>query len=129
MANINLSQNQYVDYVGSMYFNACNVKDVKFTPKTVKVDEEDVVLIHVEGVQTTSGVRVNLDIWPRNHATEEDLQTLPKTFTDIVFRVGYWPEIDANGEKTLRAGAPKWVSFYNGDKEIEFQGGKREYGE
>lgn len=112
-----------------MYFAACNVKDVKFTPKTVKVGDEDTVLIHVEGVQVSTGVRVNLDIWPRNHATEDDLKSLPKSMGDIVFRVGYWPEINENGEKVLRAGAPKWVSYFNGDKEIAFTGEKREFGE
>ena len=127
--NINLSQQSYVDYVASMYFNACNVKDVKFTPKTVDVKGEPIVLIHVEGTQTTTGVRVNLDIWPRNHATEDDIKAIPKSIGDIVFRVGYWPEINENGETVLSAGAPKWVSYFNGTKEIEFEGGKREFGE
>ena len=127
--NINLSQQSYVDYVASMYFKACNVTDVKFTPKTVAVNGEDTVLFHIEGTQTSTGVRVNLDIWPRNHATDSDLKALPKSVNDIVFRVGYWPEIDENGEKVLRAGAPKWVSYFSGDKEIAFEGDKREFGE
>lgn len=127
--NINLSQQSYADYYAAMYFKACNVVDVAFTPRIVAVNGEDTVLVHVEGKQVSTGLKVNFDIWPRNHATDTDLKALPKTFDDIVFRVGYWPEIDENGEKTLRPGAPKWVSYVSGGKEVEFEGEKREFGE
>ena len=129
MANINLSQNSYVDYIASMYFKACNVQDVTFTPKEVVVNGEKTILIHVEGVQTSTGVVVNTDLFPRNHATEEDIAALPKQLSDIKFRVGYWPEINAEGEKVLRAGAPKWVSYFDGTKEVFLSGEKREFGE
>ena len=128
MANINLSQVNYVDYVASLYLNACNVSDVKFTPKTVKVGEEDVVLVHVEGVQRSTGIIVNFDMWPRNNASEKDLESLPKTLDDVHFRVGYWPEIDAEtGETKLREGKPKWIAYISGGKKVVFEGEKRVY--
>ena len=129
MANINLSQNSYVDYVASLYFNACGVKDVEFTPKVVKVGDKDVVLIHISGVQVTTGIKVNVDLWPRNEATDEDIKSLPKSITDIEFRIGYWPQIDENGEQTLRQGTPKWTMYRNGEKKVTLSGEKREFGE
>jgi hypothetical protein len=95
MANINLSQNSFVDYVASMYFKAMNVSDVEFTPKVVKVGDEDVVLVHISGVQTSSGIKVNVDLWPRNHASAEDSR-------------GLFPEYHAKGEPVLdEEGKPK----------------------
>ena len=129
MANINLSQNNYIDYVASLYFNALNVREVEFTPKVVKVGDEEVVLIHISGVQTSTGVKVNVDLWPRNHATEEDINNLPKSISDIEFRIGYWPAVDENGEQTLRQGTPKWTLLKSGDKKIVLSGEKREFGE
>lgn len=128
MANINLSKDNYQDKKASMYFKALNVVDLELKPKVVKVKDEDVVLLHIDGVQTTTGTVLNIDMWPRNNATEEDLKSLPKSFDDIIFRIGYWPEINENGETVLRQGAPKWVSYDKGnDKRVEFVGGKREY--
>ena len=129
MANINLSQNNYVDYVASLYFNALGVKDVKFTPKVVKVGDEDAVLIHIEGVQTTTGIKVNVDLWPRNHATAEDVTALPKSIDDIEFRIGYWPAINENGDTELRQGTPKWTVYVSGGKKTSLSGEKREFGE
>lgn len=129
MANINLSQNSFVDYVASMYFNALGCKNVEFTPKVVKVGDEDVVLIHISGVQVTSGVKVNVDLWPRNHAEATDIDNLPKSISDIEFRIGYWPAVDENGEQTLRQGTPKWTVLYSGDKKTVLSGEKREFGE
>ena len=130
MANINLSQNSYVDYVASLYFNACGVKDVQFTPKVVKVADKDVVLIHVSGVQVTTGIKVNVDLWPRNEATEDDIKNLSKaSLTDIEFRIGYWPQIDENGEQTLRQGTPKWTAYSVGGAMKTLSGDKREFGE
>lgn len=126
MANINLSQKSYVDYVASLYFKAMNVVNLTITPKTVKVGDEDVVLAHLSGVQTSSGVVVNIDLWPRNNATEEDLKSLPKSFDDIIFRVGYWPKVDENGESSLEPGAPKWISYTYAGKETRLSGEKRE---
>lgn len=129
MANINLSQNNYIDYVASMYFRALGVADAKFTPKVVKVNEEEVPLIHIEGVQVSTGVKVNVDLWPRNHATSADIKALPKSLDDIEFRIGYWPAVDENGEQTLRQGTPKWTVYRTGDKTVALSGEKREFGE
>ena len=129
MANINLSQNSYVDYVASMFFNALGVKNVEFTPKVVDVDGEKTILIHVSGVQASSGVIVNVDLWPRNKATEEDVAALPKSISDMTFRIGYWPSINENGEHTLREGTPKWLAYFNGEKKVLLSGDKREFGE
>ena len=129
MSNINLSQNNYVDYVASLYFNALGVKDVKFTPKVVEVSGEQTPLIHIEGVQVSTGVKVNVDLWPRNHATEDDIKKMPKSIDDIEFRIGYWPAIDENGEQTLRQGTPKWTMYRTGTTEVHLSGEKREFGE
>ena len=128
MTNINLSQVSYVDYVASLYLNACKVQDVKFTKKVVPVGDEQVPLIHVEGTQMTTGIIVNFDLWPRNEATEEDLKAMPESLDDIHFRVGYWPEVDANtGETRLREGKPKWIAYIKGGKKVVLDGEKREY--
>lgn len=127
MKNINLSQENYVDYVGNYAFNAMNVKNMEYTPKVVEVDGKKVVLIHVSGVQVSSGVLVNTDLWPRYDATEEDIKNLPEQITDIVFRVGYHPEIDADGNTVLREGAPKWIAYYNGTTKKTLSGEKREF--
>lgn len=129
MANVNLSQVSYVDYVGSLFFNALNVEGVKFTPKQVSVGDEEVILVHVEGVQRSTGVIVNFDMWPRNNATEDDLKALPTSLDDIHFRIGYYPAIDAEGKQTLREGKPKWIAYIKGGKTVVFDGGKREFGE
>lgn len=129
MANINLSQNNFVDYVASLYFKALGVVNTTFTPKVVKVADEDVVLIHIEGVQTSTGVKVNVDLWPRNHASAEDVAALPKRLDDIEFRIGYWPAIDENGEQVLRQGTPKWTNYTTGSNVVSLSGEKREFGE
>lgn len=130
MANINLSQKSYVDYIASLYFHACGVQDVKFAPKVVKAAGKDVVLIHITGVQTTTGIVVNVDLWPRNEATADDITALPKSIDDITFRIGYWPEINSEtGEQQLRQGTPKWLNYRVGKDEITLSGEKREFGE
>lgn len=130
MANINLSQNSYVDYVASLYFAAMNVKDLAFTPKVVKVGEKETVLVHISGVQANTGIVVNVDLWPRNEATAEDIAALPKSIDDIRFRIGYWPEINTDtGEQVLRQGTPKWLSYVTGGKTVLLSGDKREFGE
>lgn len=129
MKNINLAQNNYVDYVASMYFNALGVKDVEFSTKVVNVGGEETPLIHISGVQVSTGVKVNVDLFPRDHATAEDVKSLPKHIDDIEFRIGFWPAIDENGEQTLQQGTPKWTLYRTGDKKVTLSGGKREFGE
>lgn len=129
MTNINLSQKSYVDYIASMFFNAAKVIDLSVTPKVVKVGETDVVLMHLEGVQTSTGIKVNLDLWPRDNATEADIKALPKRIDDIEFRIGFYPEIDAEGNQTLRQGTPKWTAYKVGSETFALSDGKREFGE
>lgn len=129
MKNINLAQNNYVDYVASMYFNALGVKDVEFSTKVVNVSGEETPLIHISGVQVSTGIKVNVDLFPRDHATEEDIKSLPKHIDDIEFRIGFWPAIDENGEQTLQQGTPKWTLYRTGDKKVKLSGEKREFGE
>lgn len=128
--NINLAQKSYIDYIGSLYMAACNVRDLEFSLKVVETKSgETLPLIHVAGVQTSTGILVNFDIFPRNNATAEDLEALKDVteITDIVFRKGFWPEIDMDGNERLRGGAPKWVSFKANGKKFELSGDKREY--
>ena len=129
MANIALSQDNYVDYVASLYLHACSVEDVKFSLKPLtKEGFEDVVLVHIEGVQRSTGTIVNIDLWPRNLATEDDLKDLPKSLDDIHFRVGYhtYKDLDT-GETVTLEGKPKWIALINDGKKTVFTGEKREY--
>lgn len=154
MANINLSQKTYVDYVASLYFKAAKIDNLTLTPKVVTEENgTKTILIHVAGTQVTTGIRVNVDLWPRNNATEEDLNAMFKRLThiekdadgkekevfdgygapaislsDLVFRVGYWPVVDENGDKTLAEGTPKWVSFFVGTEEKTLGGNQRVFG-
>lgn len=127
MTNINLSQKTYTDYVASLYFKACGCTDIKFTPKVVKVNDKDVILIHVSGVQMNTGIVVNVDLWPRDNATEADIKALPKSVDDIQFRIGFWPEFNEDGSQVLRAGAPKWTAYSYGSDSRTLSGDKREY--
>ena len=126
--NINLTQQSYVDYVASLYLAACNVRDITFTPKVIETKGgETLILIHVSGVQTTSGVKVNFDLFPRDNATEEDIKNFPKSLSDIEFRIGYWPKVNENGDTVLAPGTPKWTVAKTGDTKTVLSGGKREY--
>lgn len=127
--NLRLSQSSYTDYDAALYFNACQIKNVKFTPKIVEVDGVKVILMHVEGTQTTTGVKVNLDMWPRDNATEAEVAKFEKisSLTDIEFRVGYFSEMNSNGEVSLRQGLPKWTAYCTGGDFKSLTGGKREF--
>ena len=129
MANIALSNDNYVDYVASLYLHACQVEDVKFSLKKLEKEGfKDVVLVHVDGVQRSTGTIVNIDLWPRNLATEDDLKTLPEHLDDIHFRVGYHTYTDLDtGEKVTVEGKPKWVALIVDGKKTVFTGEKREY--
>ena len=130
MQNINLSQESYVDYVASLYFKALGVENLKITTKPIETKAgEKIMLMHISGVQTSTGIVVNTDLFPRNAATEDDLNAMPKSVNDIVFRIGYWPRITAEGEHVLEPGKPKWISYFNGTKEVLLSGDKREFEE
>ena len=127
--NLRLSQSSYTDYDAALYFKACQIKNVKFTPKIVEVDGVKVILMHVKGTQTTTGVKVNLYMWPRDNATEAEVAKFEKisSLTDIEFRVGYFSEMNSNGEISLRQGLPKWTAYNTGDDFKSLSGGKREF--
>ena len=153
MANVNFTQDNYVDYVASLYLRACGVKDIEFTLKKLEKEGfENVVLVHVSGVQHSddpqkAGRIVNFDMWPRNEATAEDIDKVfnkveekdaegkvvkttlvPKHLDDIHFRVGYHTGKDLEtGEIVTVEGKPKWIALFNGDTKTIFTGDKREY--
>ena len=112
MATINFSKDQYIDYSLQGYLNAVGVKNAKVTKKVVSVSGEDTPLVHVEGYQPETGKFVNLDMWPRNHATAEDLEKMPERMGDVKFRIGYFVHTDADsGEQRVVEGQPKWIGY------------------
>ena len=79
MTNINLSQESYIDYVGSKFFNALGVQNIAFTPKYAPATDRNpvpAILVHVSGVQEDTGVIVNFDMWPRYDFEDADLETM-----------------------------------------------------
>lgn len=126
MANINLNHENYADYVATYFLKAHGVQDIKFSPRIVNVSGKPTVLIRVTGIQTTTGLILGFDIWPRYEATQDDIQNLPKVIDDMHFRIGYWPEVDGNGNKTMREGKPRWTCLQSGGKEIRLSGERRE---
>lgn len=126
MTNINLSHENYADYVASYYLKAHGVQDLRFSPRIVNVGGKPTVLIRVTGIQTTTGLILSCDIWPRYEATEADIQSFPKAIEDMHFRVGFWPEVDENGNKTMREGKPRWICIQSNGKEVRLSGERRE---
>lgn len=131
MANVTISRDNFDDYRASMFFRALNVADAKFTRRvvTLKKSGEQVPLLHIEGVQTSTGLIVNFDIWPRNHATAEDIEKKPNIIGDFVFRIGHYETLDENGEKTTIDSQPKMLGYYVGNDFVQLSGEKRVYGE
>lgn len=135
MANINFNQDQYVDYSLQGYLKLLGVKNLNISSRTVNVGDEKVPLIHIEGYQEENARFINIDMWPRNAATEEDLAKLPEKFGDIKFRIGYYVNTDTEtGERTVREGKPKWIGYTLPGKSlleqtITLSGDKREFAE
>ena len=140
MTNINLSQENYTDYVGSKFFASLGVNDVAFTPKYAPATDRNpvpAILVHVSGVQEGTGVLVNFDMWPRYEFEDEDLEKfftkegdnyVPKgNLADIHFRIGYWVETDGK-EKVVREGKPKWLAYVSNGKVCRLSGEAREFG-
>lgn len=141
--NVTLSNENYDDFVGSLYYKALGVQNLKFSPKVVKATAEnkldrDTVMVHIEGLMpevygadgslVAGGLLVNTDMWPRDDAKAEEIKALPTFFDDIIIRVGYWPdalEKDAKGNPVLKAYPPKFVGYISGGKRYEFSGGNR----
>lgn len=136
LTEINLGHENYEDFRGSLYFRAFRIEDLEFTVKHVTLKDNSVVpLVHVSGVQVTTGKKVDFDMWPRNNATSDDLVKLPDgaKLTDIDFRVGYWIEKTFNEEtgameKKIVQGAPKWIAASVGGAMFGLSGEQRKYG-
>lgn len=143
MAHVALSNENYVDYVASLYLHAVQVDDVKFTLKYAPQTEKNsvpAILVHVEGVQRSTGIIVNFDIWPRNDfadetellkffAKAEDGTLTPKFVPDdIHFRVGYRAVKDLEtGETKVIESKPKMIALIKDGKKVVLTGEKREY--
>ena len=133
MPNINFNQDQFVDYSLVGYLAACGVQKSSVSVKMVNVGDEKVVLLHIEGYEPSSAKFINIDMWPRNSATEEDLAALPEKFGDIKFRIGYYINTDTEtGERTIVEGKPKWVGYSHPGKSlldecVTLSGEKREF--
>lgn len=102
MAQVEFKSNErYQDYDANLYFKACGFTGVKYTPVKVTVDEEEVLVIRVRATMPDGRI-LQTDIWPRNEATEEDLEI--KEIEDFEFRIGFFTD-EETGEVTT--GAPK----------------------
>lgn len=121
-----MTNSSYTDYVGSLFFKGVRVANAIFTPKVVDVESTKVVLCHIEGVEPATGRLINFDMWPRNEATAEDIKSLPKEWEDIIFRVGYYSQLEQEtGEITTLQGAPKWIAAKSHGRDFEALHGKR----
>lgn len=113
MTQINFKSNErYQDYNAALYFKACGFEGVSFSPKVVSVGDEKVILVHIRAT-APDGKIYDLDIWPRNKATEEDLKV--DTVENFEFRIGFYTD-EKTGE--VITGAPKHLLCH---------GEKREY--
>lgn len=133
--------NNHIDYVANDFFKALNIEGaIVYEPRVVNVGDEKVVVVDIhgksdfDGKQTTSGAKLNVTLWPRNHATEEDLALLEKLkakgqFDNMVFRVGYHVEVLADGSVEVKDGQRKWLALSMGGKTFKLSGEKREFQE
>ncbi len=102
MENLNFKQNErYQDYDARLYFDACGFVNTTFSTKTVKVDDEDCILVHIRAT-ATDGRIVETDLWPRNEATAEDLAMVGQPLDNFEFRAGFFTD-EKTGEVTTGA--------------------------
>lgn len=128
MAEINLSQKNFTDYSAALYFKALGVEHLKMELKTVTIKDtgEVVPLIHISGKQMTTGVLVNMDIWPRFNATTEDLEKLPEKINEFYFRIGYATEYDLEKKTYVTYQSnPKWLVINPDSDNFKLSGEKR----
>ncbi len=104
------------DYDAAYYCSALRMVDTRFTTKVVKCGEEEVILVNVTGVHEETGKVINTDLWPRCHATKEDLANLPASLPNFRFRIGFW-ENPRTGE--IVASAPKHLLCHGERREFE----------
>ena len=130
MENVKRFKDNYVDYAASLFFKALNVPNPKFDTREVKVDGVRVALVHISGISQEDGSIVDMDLWPNKCQTLADLEVLPKHPQDIIFRIGYWIEVDPiTKEKKMRKGQPTFVKYWNGEEYVGFSGSKPVYDE
>ena len=131
MADIRLSQESYTDYSAVRYFAALGVENLKMEVKQVTIEKtgEIVPLIHLSGVQNSTGVILNFDMWPRNEMAGKDFENLPKTISELHFRLGRRAVYNPTTQQDeIIESAPKWLVL-NPDSENAFKpsGEKREF--
>ena len=139
--NVKLHQENYVDYFTQEFLRLLGAKGVTLTPRTVKYDGEQVVLLHLDGC-APDGSRLNVDYWPRWSATEDDLKSLPAVFDDATFRIGVHSEkvakdivdpetglIERKVVTEYHYSQPRFVSYFTDGKEIKFHGKQSKYDE
>lgn len=129
------TQDNYVDFYAQHFFSLLGTADVKFTFKKVTVDGATVPLIHIDGKNLNDASRINIDFWPYRNATKSDLEKLPASCVDFVYRIGYATVIEADtatGElkQVTKTSNPKVIGYYDKDGNlVEFSGKKHVYDE
>lgn len=127
---MNLAQESFQDYRLKLNMeNELSVTDLKLEPKkvTLKTGEER-LLLHISGTQVSTGLIVNMDIWPRNEMSDEQMaEVLKSNITDAIVRIGVWTEIDNDLKPVMRVGKPKWLTLFSGADEIVPDGEKIEF--
>lgn len=127
---MNLAQESYQDYRLKLNMeNELQVVDLKLEPKKVTLKTgEDRLLLHISGTQVSTGLIVNMDIWPRNEVSDEQMEEILKAdITDAIVRIGVWTELDNDLKPVMRVGKPKWMSLFSGANEIVPDGDKIEF--
>ena len=129
------TQDNYVDFYAQHVFTLLNTANVTFTFKKVTVDGAIVPLIHIDGKNLNDGSRINIDFWPYRNATKSDLEKLPTSVVDFVYRIGYATVVEVDTEtgetkKVTKTSNPKVIGYYDKEgKLVEFSGKKHVYDE
>lgn len=139
--NVNLHNENYVDYYAQEFLRLLGAKGVTLTPRTVDYDGEKVVLLHIDGMAADSS-RLNVDYWPKWSASEDDLKALPVVFDDAIFRIGVHSEkvakdvvdpdtglIERKVVTEYHYSKPRFVSYFNNGKEVRFHGKQSQFDE
>ena len=121
------TQENYIDYLASKYFELLGGTRMNFTFKKVTMKNQAVVpVLHLDGVNNTDASFINVDLWPRTNVTVTDLKNLPAKVGDFVFRIGFQTLVDtATGEEYIKEAAPKVVGYYDAMGNLIRFNGKR----
>lgn len=122
-AQFQYTRDSHKDYLASKYFKALGVPCIAFETREVKCGDARVALVNFSGFSDVDGCKVDVDLWPQRCQTLKDLESLPLNPKDIVFRIGYWSEVDpTTGEVTVKQGKPKVLAWFDGTKFVKFTG-------